>query len=124
MNGSKSKGAWGSGTAQQVKVLAAKPDDLSSVPRTWRKEERDSCLLTSDLHKHTMVSALSLSHAQINVIKALKGALQEQRPVFGALARMVSLFPLSDAIFFLSFSQLSGSLFQMPGRCFRKHRWS
>lgn len=41
--------------ARQAKVLAAKPDDLSLVPRTpWWKERTSSCRVSSDLHLHTL----------------------------------------------------------------------
>ena len=40
--------------AQQLKVLAAKPDDLSSIPRTPVSGKRtDSFRLSSDLHTGT-----------------------------------------------------------------------
>lgn len=37
--------------AQQIKVLDAKPDDLGSIPRSYRIEERtESFKLSSELH--------------------------------------------------------------------------
>lgn len=41
--------------AQEIKALVAKPDNLSSTPRTHTVEgETDSCSLTSDLYIYTM----------------------------------------------------------------------
>ena len=41
--------------ARQVKTLAAKPDDLSSIPRAHRVEgENQSPPLSSDLRVHTV----------------------------------------------------------------------
>lgn len=59
-------------TAQQVRVLAPKPYDLSSSSRTRvEKERNDSCALSSDLHMyalfHTHVCIFVCVHAhQIN----------------------------------------------------------
>ena len=50
--------------AQQVEVLATKPDDQSSIPRTHIKEQTDSHKLASDLHSHTL--AYTQTHAHIH----------------------------------------------------------
>jgi hypothetical protein len=49
--------------AQWVKVLAAKPDYLSLLPRTQMVERIGSSKLTSDLHMHVHVRAHT--HAQM-----------------------------------------------------------
>lgn len=41
--------------AQQIKVLATRPDDLSFNPGTHKIEERNSQNLFSDSHMHVVV---------------------------------------------------------------------
>lgn len=46
------KMVWASKMVYLVKVPAAKPADLSSIP-TWREERKDSCKLSPDMpHGH------------------------------------------------------------------------
>lgn len=43
--------------AQQVRVLAARPEDMSAIPGSYRVKMRtDFCWLSSDLHTHPMAS--------------------------------------------------------------------
>lgn len=49
--------------AQLVKVPAAKPDNLNSIPGTW-KEKIDACQLSSDLH----VDAIHVAYTQNNIL--------------------------------------------------------
>lgn len=42
------------GVGEEVKALAVKPDDMSSV-LTWWKERAHSSMLSSDLHMHTVI---------------------------------------------------------------------
>lgn len=54
--------------AQLVKVLAAKSDDLSLVPRTHMVKERaDSCTLPSDLYMQ--VACVCMCTHRIKIIK-------------------------------------------------------
>jgi hypothetical protein len=51
---------------QQVKVLAAKPEDLSSIPETHTMEgEKQHLKVSSDLHTYIMAQAHPLlTHTQ------------------------------------------------------------
>ena len=55
----------GSDSAQRIKVLAARPDCLSSVLGTTRwKERTDSCKLSSDFHTHAITTVYKHTHKQ------------------------------------------------------------
>lgn len=47
---------------QQIKLFATKPDDLSSLGLTWRKERTNSWKLFFELHVDTMVDMRSVAH--------------------------------------------------------------
>lgn len=59
--------------AQQVKVLAIKPDNLSLFLGTYMVEgENDSCKLSSDLYIHVMPWSATYLHSHTQCLKKYK----------------------------------------------------
>lgn len=54
--------------AQKVKGLAAKPDDLCSIPRTQMRGERTDChKVSSDLHTHAVAHVYSHTCIRVHI---------------------------------------------------------
>jgi hypothetical protein len=56
--------------AQWVKLLAAKPNNLSSIPGTYMGERTNSFKLSSGLHLYTVTCAASSTKNSVNAKKS------------------------------------------------------